>query len=284
VIESIDIVFNEGIEAHKDHALKVFVGHEEKSPKKIKADLPERTHRWNFKYRDGLSIFSNDKLTIRPLHNRWSPGHVTLGHRDEIDKYEISAKDIISFCSSEPDSPPDGPEYYSLSCENSKITLKVFLRGFEALVCVDTTSLNPNAVLDDLNSLSSSKSLQECVSELHSVFNILNTNVEALENVTQVLENVASAHPITKAAVSALLIPYKLLMAEHGFKKNLQSLADEMQFLIKSVTDALRIAKLTSVKDSVMEIMKAVIEASHFVNEFVNKGRFSTFLPSPYCH
>ncbi len=28
-----------------------------------------------------------------------------------------------------------------------------------------------------------------------------------------------------------------------------------------------------------MEIMKAVIDVSHFINEFVNKGRFSTFFP-----
>ncbi len=99
------------------------------------------------------------------------------------------------------------------SGKNTKITLKVSLRGFDevrsgrlsvactlisipicrqALVKVDTTSLNPNAEVEILASLSSSESLQECASKLRSVFSEIGANVEVLQNVIQVLENVAS--------------------------------------------------------------------------------------------
>jgi len=99
-----------------------------------------------------------------------------------------------------------------------------------------------------------------------------------------VLENVASAHSIAKAVVSALLIPYKLLKAEHEFKQDLRTLANEMRFLLELLSDARWIAKISSTKATVMEIMKAVIETSHFINEFVNKGRFSTFLQLTCYH
>lgn len=71
-------------------------------------------------------------------------------------------------------------------------------------------------------------------------------------------------------------------MAEHKFTTSLRSLKDEIQFLVKLVADARWIAKLTSTKGSVLEIMKAVIGASHFIYKFVKKGRFSKFLRYPY--
>lgn len=49
-----------------------------------------------------------------------------------------------------------------------------------------------------------------------------------------------------------------------------------MRFLLKLLEDERWIAKLSSTKDTVMEIMKEVIDASLFINDFVNKGRFST--------
>ncbi len=58
----------------------------------------------------------------------------------------------------------------------------------------------------------------------------------------------------------------------------MRSLADEMRFLLEMLADARWIARISSIKNAVMEIMKAVIDVSHFINEFVNKGRFSTFL------
>ncbi len=147
-----------------------------------------------------------------------------------------------------------GPDSEPLVGKNglSKITLKVFLRDFDEVKTrcpsvastliyisiffrqgfegVDTTSLKPSAVLEGLDSLSSSQSLKDCTSQLRSVFDVLDANVGILRTVTQLVEGVASvscpshvnvlqfsnflyflqAHPLAKAAVSALLIPYKV--------------------------------------------------------------------------
>jgi len=160
--------------------LEVFVDDEQKSAGWMKIDSPEGTLKWNSK--DGFALFPNDSITIRPLHSRWSRSHVKFGRdRDQIDSYTILAKDIISFCNRQPaDSPPDGIDYPGPpSGKNSKISLKVSLRGFdEALVKVDTASLNPNAEKEILESLSSSESLQECASKLRSVFSEIADNVE----------------------------------------------------------------------------------------------------------
>jgi len=293
VVKSIDIVFNDS-KINASNTLKVSFKDKELDDKWIEMDLPDSgskgrdpTH-WNFE--DGLSLFPNAALTIRPLYSLLDFRHLKGGHRGEIDECEISAKDILSFCDRQPAGSLrevleyPGPDSEPLAGKNglSKITLKVFLRDFdEGFEGVDTTSLKPSVVLEGLDSLSSSRSLRDCTSQLRSVFDILDANVAVLQTVTQALENVASAHPLAKAAVSALLIPYKLLEAEHKFTKNLLSLKDEMQPLIKLVADARWIAELTSTKDSVWKIMNAVIDASHFIYKFVKKGRIRTFLRYP---
>jgi len=183
--------------------LDVFVEDEEKSAEWMKIDSPGRAQ-WSFK--DGLSLFPNDSLKIRPLHSRRSPGHFKFGGgRDQMDSFTILAKDIISFCKHQSTGcPSDELEYPGPpSGKNSKISLKVFLRGFdEALVEVDTTSLNPNAEDEILESLSSSESLKACACKLHSVFSQIGANVEVVQNVIQVLENVASVSRRSQVNVS----------------------------------------------------------------------------------
>jgi len=275
VVKSIDIVvLDKSIKVAK--MLKVLVKDREELSGWKKKDSPKQTDpsRWHFK--DFLSLYPHDSLTIQPLRSNFG-----LSGK-QIDSYTIPAKDIILFCCREPNAPPDGLKYRIPPGDNSEITLKVSLEGFdEALVKVDTTSLNSNAETDILESLSSSESLRDCASELGSVFDKIGANVEVVEHVIQVLENVASAHPIAKVAVSALLIPFKLLEAEHEFKHDLHSLANRMGFLLKLLADAGGIAIIASTKYTIVKIMKAVIDASHYINEFVNKRRISMFLKYP---
>ncbi|KLO11070.1 hypothetical protein SCHPADRAFT_487772 [Schizopora paradoxa] len=187
-VESIEIVFNEGFEAHKE--LEVFIGAEKRSAKLVKVDLSSRTYRWEPKH--GISVFPNDKLIIRPLHKRWRDCHFTLGRKDRIDSYEISGKDLMSLCDHDSGSPLDGPECFKASGRNSKVILRLFLRGFEALVDVDITSLDSSKVTETVMSLTSSESLQTAASEIQSVLGQIGANVAVVEDVIQTLENVAS--------------------------------------------------------------------------------------------
>ncbi|KLO11071.1 WD40 repeat-like protein [Schizopora paradoxa] len=50
-----------------------------------------------------------------------------------------------------------------------------------------------------------------------------------------------------------------------------------MRSLLELLADARSIARLTSVKNAVMDIMKAVVNCSYFINDFINKGRFKQF-------
>jgi len=287
VVKCIDFIFNDkGIKVAKK--LEVLVKDGEEWAEWKTMDSPERTDPSHWDFKDSLFLFPDNSLTIRPLHSRWSRVHAKLGRdRDPIDSYTILAKDVISFFDSQPEGSPllvDGLEYPGpKSGKNSAITLKVYLRGFdEALVEVDTTSLNPNAEAEILESLSSSDSLHDCASELRSVFDKIGENSEVVERVGGVLENAASAHPITKVAVSALLIPYKLLKVEHEFKNDMRRLAIGIKFLLELLTDARWIAKIASTKHVVRKIMKAVIDVSHYIHEFVNKSHISMFLEYPY--
>lgn len=63
-----------------------------------------------------------------------------------------------------------------------------------------------------------------------------------------------------------------MMKKELEFVSDLKGLANEMKGLLTCLTDARFAAKITSAANSVAEIIKTVLEASQYVNDFMNKG------------
>ena len=66
-----------------------------------------------------------------------------------------------------------------------------------------------------------------------------------------------------------------MMKKEAEFVSDLKGLGNEMKELLTCLTDARYAAKITSAANSVTEIMKTVLEAAQYINDFMNKGAFS---------
>jgi hypothetical protein len=63
------------------------------------------------------------------------------------------------------------------------------------------------------------------------------------------------------------------LKNEQEFNKDLEALGDEMRTLLSCLPNAIHAATIIPVRDSIVEIMKAVLDAARFMNGHLEQNR-----------
>jgi hypothetical protein len=57
------------------------------------------------------------------------------------------------------------------------------------------------------------------------------------------------------------------------FNQDLKALGDNMRMLLSCVVDVQDAARITSAKDTIITIIKAVLEAAQFIDDHLSKNR-----------
>jgi hypothetical protein len=57
------------------------------------------------------------------------------------------------------------------------------------------------------------------------------------------------------------------------FNQDLQALGDNMRMLLSCVVDVKDAARITSTKDTIITIIKAILEAAQFIDDHLSKNR-----------
>ncbi|KLO18821.1 WD40 repeat-like protein [Schizopora paradoxa] len=267
VIRCIDIVFNDDVKPSGSLVLKV--NGKRKSVKK--KDSSGRKHCWNADKSDEIFIFPNDTLTVAPQHSRFN-----LKRRGMIEEYNISGKDIHVFCHRESIASVARPLEYTLIGTDSNLAIKVDLRWLKDAVDEFLTE-SLCSVDNALQDMPSSETTLTIASKLQSGLDLLGDKVVIVGNLIKAIEKISELHPMVKAAISALLLPYKLLESEHNFIKDFMNLVDDIRFLLVYLADVEHTAKIAAATDSMMKIMSAVIEASRFIHKFTTKSAIAQF-------
>jgi len=124
------------------------------------------------------------------------------------------------------------------------------------------------------NELEALVSLSNNVSGLRS---ILDTIGDEIDGVVPLLEEslatLARTHPIIYIAVNALLVPYRLMERQREYFDQMRNLASGIRSSLKYWTDALSEMKSESAKAPVTNLLKTIVAASQYANDFINKGR-----------
>jgi hypothetical protein len=63
------------------------------------------------------------------------------------------------------------------------------------------------------------------------------------------------------------------LKNEQEFNKDLEALGDEMRMLLSCLRSAMEAASIIPLKDSIVDIMKAVLEAARFIHGHLEQNR-----------
>ncbi|KLO14925.1 WD40 repeat-like protein [Schizopora paradoxa] len=267
--------------------LDVSIDGKEHSTSLTEKDSIGDTHHWTFN--SDCTAFPDAKVRIIPLFSRGN--HILVIHREKVDVFEISAKDIIAFCVDASDRgqlDSDGYAEYSAKGKNSELFVKVTSRGFIGITQDLTTATNAKQPedIDVLVGLFKQVSLGEAwfdgITQLRSILEPIADNMDVVQKLEEGLETLASVHPIAKAAIVALMIPFNMMKKEAEFVSGLKGLGNEMKELLTCLSDARYAAKITSAANSVAEIIKTVLEASQYINDFMNKGALERFTAAQF--
>jgi len=220
--------------------------------------------------------FSDDTILITPFYTH----RFRLGHRDEIDKFELDAEAVISFCREQSANGQGSNSEYTGKGKGKGRMLKinVTLWGFNSQVLISNSSFKAGELDKTLDDWSLSDGTMKA---LQSTFTAIkdNVHIEVLDGVLKTLETFAKAHPITSIVAKALLIPYKMWKGECEFKDNLNTLARDMCTSLKSMASAYPAMDLKSSKDSATSLLKLIVDASKYVESFANSEEVSISYP-----
>jgi len=138
----------------------------------------------------------------------------------------------------------------------------------------DLDPLLPKRIQDVIASGDSVSSLFRPLKSILEVIPMPEGALQVLEGISETLKD---AHPLAKAVLTALSIPYKLLKNEDKFKQDVKDLVEAMQFTCKCLLDVRYNTKTSSAKELFVSIMKILRDAATFIDIYRRKDWFSEF-------
>ncbi|KAI9573161.1 hypothetical protein HD554DRAFT_2326001 [Boletus coccyginus] len=207
------------------------------------------THYWSLD--PVMNVPSGEDLTVKPRYSR------LLRPLSLVDELVVTGKELLDGCNNNSGRiTKQGSDY--------KLEIVTTLHGIS------------DAKLDDIPSLSdlplSLEDIQNGIKDLKSVLSYVGDRTDVLDGIVAALDHLGNAHPIARAAVTALSIPYKLLANEREFHNELKSLGDVMRTLVMCLTEVQDMGKISLVKENFKEILGAVLRGSTFIQIYLKKG------------
>ncbi|KLO19718.1 hypothetical protein SCHPADRAFT_898656 [Schizopora paradoxa] len=274
--------------------LGVFVGDLKKERKTVR--LPkgpqqlERSQTWKLKRQcvampsDTIRVTTFKRLLSSSPFKRFRSKKTTR-LRDEIDNFEFTADAVIASCCQRLDSDRDAEYMYEYKGTNSSLFLKLTLKGAKLITVPSPPSFDNIDVLgEEIDRIAASSISDDTISAFRSVFNSVadNVDVQGLCTVIESLKTFAAIHPFVNIVVTALLVPYEMLKRQHEFVGDLKALASDVCMSLKSMASAFPEMELDSAKEAVVGLLKIVVKASQYVNDFFNKGATRRFAAAQF--
>jgi len=220
------------------------------------------------------ALFPKDNIKIIFFYSRRFPRCLKRG---KIDEFKFDAGKVIEVCRQQ-SLAGDGQEFeYTESGDSSKLILKVKL----------WEDVSNHLSIDDINNLGkgidqiSDWSLSDGTKKaLETVFSSIvdDGDFEVLDTAVTALKALAATHPIINIVFKAVMVPYEMWKQQREFDENVKALRTDMCTSLKSMVDAFLEMKLESAKDSVIKLLRVIIEAWEYVNEHLKKGRVASFI------
>jgi len=247
---------------------------------------PKLSYEWKLKKH--CVAFSKDVIRVIPFYSRLATLSAT---RKKIDDFKFDAEAVFRSCPQQTGSSQDFE--YKQDGSDSTLFLSVTLRGLRsanACEAIDPRNNSPPQIdipdplsFDDIDKLgeeidalspSSFKLSDGNKKALQDVFSSITVNVDfgVLDTAVKALKTLAAAHPIINIVFKALLVPYEMSKQQHEFVEDSKTLASDICASLKSAVDAFPHMTLKSAKDPVLNLVKVIAEASHYLNEFLKKG------------
>ncbi|KAI9568924.1 hypothetical protein HD554DRAFT_2328447 [Boletus coccyginus] len=219
-----------------------------------------------------MNVPSGEVLAVKPRYSR------LLRPLSSVDELVVTGKELLDGCNNNSGRiTTQGSDY--------KLEIVTTVHGISdvSLSTLDSGEgwthpiTDAQAKLDDIPSLLdlplSLEDIQNGVGDLKSVLSYVGDKTDVLDGIMAALDHLGNAHPIARAAVTALSIPYKLLANEREFHNELKSLGDVMRTLITCLTEVQDMAKISPVKENFKEILGAVLRGSSFIQIYLKKSR-----------
>ncbi|KAI9454718.1 hypothetical protein HD554DRAFT_320937 [Boletus coccyginus] len=247
-IQELRLTFKDSDSKRISKSLKLVAGSSERTVTGKRKD--GLTHSWFPE--PVINVPSGEDLTVKPRYSK-------LRHPfSPLNELVVTGKELLDGCIN----------------NSGRITKQGSDYMLEIVATVHGIS---DVKLDDIPSVSdlplSLEDIQKGIEGLKSVLSCLGKCTDVLGGIMAALDILGDAHPIARAVVIALSIPYKLLENEREFHNDLKSLGDVMRNLIMCLTEVQDVAKISPVKKNFEDILGAVLRGSSFIQDYLKKDR-----------
>jgi len=170
----------------------------------VKATLEDTdglTHRWTLEreIRMFMNLRADDTLTFRVAYGKRRG--CFKARSDRFEEFRLAPKDIA-------DNFKQSKEI-RFSRPNCSVMLKVATGSIEELIATESSEeLNPLLNVQDV--ITSSSSFLQFAQPLKSVLESIPITADALQVLESAIDTLGNAHPLAKAVLTALSIPYKV--------------------------------------------------------------------------
>ncbi|KLO04386.1 hypothetical protein SCHPADRAFT_947736 [Schizopora paradoxa] len=176
-----------------------------------------------------------------------------------------------------------GPTAIAIARGDYVIKLRVEEGSIETII-----EMTPNENLDPLlperlqGIIDSSDTLMKNVQSLQSVLGSIPVTEEAFQLLENTFTALGNAHPLAKAVITALTIPYKLLKNEVGFKQKMKGVAQAMLFACQCLMDIRYHTKITLAKDLFKSTLRLLRNAAVFIDLYCKKNRIRQLIGAQF--
>ncbi|KLO05131.1 hypothetical protein SCHPADRAFT_735857, partial [Schizopora paradoxa] len=177
----------------------------------------------------------------------------------------------------------NGSKVVAFTEDDFVLTLELIEGNIERIIDMssnrDLDPLLPERVEGLINS---SQSLWMNTESLRSVLEDIPVPEEAYQLLESTVAVVKDMHPLAKAIMTALAIPYKMLRNEVEFKQQMKDMAETMRVACRCLMETRYHTKITFAKDVFKTILRLLRNAAVFIDIYCKKGRIQQVIRAQF--
>ncbi|KLO08319.1 WD40 repeat-like protein [Schizopora paradoxa] len=282
VQKNICIKFEDAKKLSKSDELQVLLGDLDSITAANPEKLDSLTRRWTLD--SEILLFPGDIITFRvPIRKRRSFKNLLAksskreGQQEYQLTYEVVDKEFTKL------SRPDASTIVAFAEDGVVLTLELLEGNIERIIeMASEEDLDPLLPERVQRVIDSSDTLWRNAQSLQGVLE----NLPVAENAHQVLENaiatLGNVHPLAKAILTALAIPYKMLRNEVKYKQKIKDMAETMRVACRCLMETRYHTKIAFAKDVFKNMLRLLRNAAVFIDIYCKKGRFQQVIGAQF--
>ncbi|KLO06169.1 WD40 repeat-like protein [Schizopora paradoxa] len=237
-----------------------------------------------------ILLFPDDTLSLKLLIDKKSKVNVLKvlkvllgkkGKESTFDQRQINYRDIKNEFVQH--GHVNTPVAICLTKDHYTITLDVLEGNINRIIeNASNDDLNPLLPERVQNVIESANSLLNNARSLQRILEKIPMGEEALQFLESALDEIGDIHPLAKAVVTALTIPYKWLKNEADYKKDMEDTARVMLFTCKCLMEVRYHVETDLAKDTFKNSLKLLRNISVFIGVYCGKNRFKQLFKAQF--